>query len=153
MLIQDHSSGVVLYKKNNKNQMILFIFLPLVFSVAFWRHIKEFHKHPEWSTAKVYLFEDKTHNKARDPCSSVCAESWKLNPAEKGTCKGFSSALRVHQTMPKMGWYLKGYWLKFSQLHSMLNSVWCMSCSTATLSHDKHMWCFWSIKINGQEYL
>lgn len=77
----------------------------VVFLTKNCSRINEFHSSPELSLTKVYLFEDKLTVRVAIHSSRMC---WELgpNPAEKEGQACFSSALKVHESMPKVGQYL-----------------------------------------------
>lgn len=74
-------------------------------------HIKEFHIIPEWSITKALFIGDEF-------TLGVVFHSF-LHALGTGTVSSsreiyasFSSGLVVHETTPKLDWYLQGYGLK-----------------------------------------
>ena len=87
---------------------------------VYW-HTKEFHNSLEWSVAKIYLPGDKLTERVSIH-SSLHALGTVTKSRSQEACSCFMSAFIEHETMPKVGWYLKSYWLKeFPQHLSLLS--------------------------------
>lgn len=75
------------------------------------RHIKEFHNSLEWSITSVYLFGGILTVKVAIWSSLYALKNRNWLQQKRGSCMS-SSALTVPETIPKVGRYLKGYFLK-----------------------------------------
>ena len=72
---------------------------------------KEFYNNLEYSITKVYLVGNKLTERVMI-LSALCVLGTGTESSSQEACACFSSAFIVHKTTPKVGWYLKGYWLK-----------------------------------------
>ena len=80
-----------------------------------------FNNSPEWRITKVYLFGDKlTERVAIHSPLHIMGTGTESSSQEGHTC--FLSAFIVHETMPKIGQYLKDYLLKKFPKHHPLFS-------------------------------
>ena len=72
---------------------------------------KEFHKSPEWSRTKIYLFGNNFTVRVAIHRPLHVLETGPKSNREEGS-EHFLSALIAHETTPKVGQYLKSYSLK-----------------------------------------
>ena len=76
-------------------------------------HSKEFQNTLEWSITKVYLSGDKL-TKSIVICSPLHTLRTGTESSSQEAHACFLSAFIVHETIPKVGWCLKGDWLEAS---------------------------------------
>lgn len=77
---------------------------------------KELYKSLEWSITKTYLFEDKLTERVVIH-SPLCVLGTETKSSSQEVCARFLSAFIAQETMSKVGWYFKGYWLKAFPQH------------------------------------
>ena len=65
---------------------------------------------PEWSITEVYLYGETLTERVISSTLHVLGTGTESSSQLAHT--SFSSVIIAHDTTPKVGWYLKGYWLK-----------------------------------------
>ena len=80
---------------------------------------KEFHNSPEWNITNVCLFRD---NLTERVGIQLCLLGTGTESSSQESRSQILSAIIVYEISPKVGWYLKGYWLKEFQQYFLLLS-------------------------------